>query len=150
MRVLVTGATGHVGRIVVEQLVSAGVPVRAMTRRPDRAHLPAAVELVAGDLTAPAALAPALADVDRMYLFPVASTAREVVTLARQAGVDRVVVLSSAAVTSGADTPFQLPVERAVGELAPEWTPVRPGEFILNKLVRGGRSVGADGFVYEP
>ena len=150
MRVLVTGATGHVGRIVVEQLVAAGVQVRAMTRRPHEADLPAAVETVAGDLLDPAALSPVLADVDRMYLFPLAGTAREVVTLAKQAGVGRIVVLSSAAVSSGADTSFHLPVERAVEEFGPEWTHVRPGEFMLNKLLLWGPSIRAEGVVYEP
>jgi uncharacterized protein YbjT (DUF2867 family) len=43
MRVLVTGATGRVGRIVVEQLVAAGVQVRGMTRQP-AATFPEAVE----------------------------------------------------------------------------------------------------------
>jgi uncharacterized protein YbjT (DUF2867 family) len=150
MRVLVTGATGHVGRIVVEQLVSAGVVVRAMTRRPDQAHFPPAVETVAGDLTDPAALAPVLAGVDRMYLFPEPRTARDVVDLARRAGVGRVVVLSSAAVTSGLDTSFHLPVEQAVEELSPEWTHVRPGEFMLNKLFLWGPGIRAEGVVYEP
>ena len=37
--VLVTGATGRVGRAVVAQLLDAGVPVRALTRRPDAAGL---------------------------------------------------------------------------------------------------------------
>jgi uncharacterized protein YbjT (DUF2867 family) len=150
MRVLVTGATGHVGRIVVEQLVAAGVRVRAMTRRPEQAHFPEAVETVAGDLTDPAALVPVLAGVDRMYLFPVARTAREVVTLARRAGVGRIVVLSSAAVTSGADTSFHLPVEQAVEEFGPEWTHVRPGEFMLNKLFLWGPSIRTEAVVYEP
>lgn len=150
MRVLVTGATGHVGRIVVEQLVTAGVLVRAMTRRPRQAHFPDAVETVAGDLTDPVALAAVLAGVDRMYLFPVARTAREVVTLARRAGVERIVVLSSAAVTSGADTSFHLPVERAVEQLGPEWTHVRPGEFMLNNLLLWGPSIRTEGIVYEP
>ena len=150
MRVLVTGATGHVGRIVVEQLVAAGVQVRAMTRRPQEAQFPAAVETVGGDLTDPAALAPVLAGVDRMYLFPVPGTAREVVTLARRAGVGRIVVLSSAAVTSGADTTFHLPVEQAVEELGPEWTHVRPGEFMLNKLLLWAPSIRTEGVVYEP
>jgi uncharacterized protein YbjT (DUF2867 family) len=150
MRVLVTGATGHVGRIVVEQLVTAGVPVRAMTRRPQQARFPDAVETVAGDLTDPATLAPALTGADRMYLFPVARTAREVVALARRAGVGRIVVLSSAAVTSGADTSFHLPVERAVEELGPEWTHVWPGEFMLNKLLLWGPSIRTEGVVYEP
>lgn len=58
MRVLVTGATGHVGRIVVEQLVAAGVPVRALTRRREQARFPKAVETVAGDLSDPATLCP--------------------------------------------------------------------------------------------
>jgi uncharacterized protein YbjT (DUF2867 family) len=150
VRVLVTGATGHVGRVVVEQLVAAGVRVRAMTRSPQQAHFPEGVETVAGDLTDPAALAPVLAGVDRMYLFPVARTAREVVTLAGRAGVGRIIVLSSSAVTSGADTSFHLPVERAVEELGPEWTHVRPGEFMLNKLFLWGPSIRTEGVVYEP
>ena len=54
--VLVTGATGRVGRAVVAQLLGAGVPVRARTRRPAAARLPAAVEVVAGDLTVPESL----------------------------------------------------------------------------------------------
>jgi uncharacterized protein YbjT (DUF2867 family) len=150
VRVLVTGATGHVGRIVVEQLVEAGVRVRAMTRLPQRARFPEGVETVGGDLTDPAALVPVLQGVDRMYLFPVPRTAREVVTLARQAGVGRVVVLSSAAVTSGADTSFHLPVEQAVEAMSPQWTHVRPGEFMLNKLFLWGPSVRTEGVVYEP
>src|SRR6185436_20068524 len=94
--------------------------------------------------------APVLADVDRLYLFPVPGTAREVVALAHQAGVGRVVVLSSAAVTSGADTTFHLPVEQAVEELSPEWTHVRPGEFMLNKLFLWGPSIRTEDVVYEP
>jgi uncharacterized protein YbjT (DUF2867 family) len=150
MRVLVTGATGHVGRIVVEELVAAGVRVRAMTRRPQEATFPEPVETVAGDLDDPGTLAPVLAGVDRLYLFPVAGTAREVATLARRAGVGHVVVLSSAAVTSGADTTFHLPVERAVEESGVPWTHVRPGEFMLNKLLLWGPGIRADGVVHEP
>jgi uncharacterized protein YbjT (DUF2867 family) len=49
----VTGATGHVGRHVVDQLVGAGHAVRAMTRNPGGTSFPAAVEVVGGDLLAP-------------------------------------------------------------------------------------------------
>ncbi|HEY1174613.1 MAG TPA: NAD(P)H-binding protein, partial [Phytomonospora sp.] len=56
--VLVTGATGTVGREVVRQLVAAGVPTRALVRDPARAGLPGA-EVVTGDLTEPATLAAA-------------------------------------------------------------------------------------------
>ena len=66
--VLVTGATGRVGRAVVAQLLAAGVPVRALTRRPTAADLPAAVEIVAGDLTLPESLDAALEDVSSVFL----------------------------------------------------------------------------------
>ncbi|ALG11889.1 SDR family oxidoreductase [Kibdelosporangium phytohabitans] len=146
-KVLVTGATGLVGRLVVGQLVQAGVAVRALTRNPAAANLPAGVEVAQGDLTEPATLAPAFAGVDRMYLFAVPETAREVVALAKEAGVRRVVVLSAAAVTVGLDTYHHPPVEQAVRDSGLEWTMVRPGEFMTNMLpvwapsIRSGRVV---------
>jgi uncharacterized protein YbjT (DUF2867 family) len=50
--ILVTGATGNVGRQVVEQLCAAGVPVRALTRNVT-ATFPDGVEVVHGDLRDP-------------------------------------------------------------------------------------------------
>ena len=59
--VLVTGATGRIGRAVIAELLGAGVPVRALTRRPATAALPAMAEVVAGDyvLTGPESLSQA-------------------------------------------------------------------------------------------
>lgn len=150
MTILVTGATGNVGRIVVEQLVAAGQQVRALTRDPGRASLPDGVRVVRGDLAEPDTLPDALAGVERMYLFPVPATAKEVVGLAKRAGVQRIVVLSSGAVTGGHDTDFHLPVERAVEESGLAWTHVRPGEFMLNKLWLWGPSIRAEGVVRDP
>jgi len=121
-----------------------------MTRDPGTARFPPTVETLGGDLTDPEGLAPVLAGVDRLYLFPVARTAREVVEQAQRAGVRRIVVLSSAAVTSGADTTVHPPVEQAVERAGVEWTHVRPGEFMLNRLLLWGPSIRADGAVYEP
>ncbi|TCO59589.1 SDR family oxidoreductase [Actinocrispum wychmicini] len=149
MRVLVTGATGNVGRLVTQGLLDAGVDVRALTRDPARAVLPDGVDVMAGDLTQPSTVGPAMADVDRMYLFPEAATAREVVALATRAGVRRVVVLSSGAVTAGYDTTIHLPVERAVEESGLEWTHVRPGEFAANKLSLWGPSIRAERVVRD-
>lgn len=150
MTILVTGATGFVGRNVVRGLVEAGADVRALSRDPSTARVPAGVELVRGDLSDPASLAPVLNGIDRMYLFPVAATAREVVAMARQAGVRRVVVLSSGAVTTGYDTDFHLPVERAVEESGLEWTHVRPGEFATNALHMWAPSIRAESAIYVP
>ncbi|MFC3996090.1 NAD(P)H-binding protein [Nocardiopsis sediminis] len=150
MTTLVTGATGNIGRLVVERLTAAGEEVRALTRAPVNAAFSAGVRVVAGDLAAPATLGPALAGVDRMFLFPVAATAAEVAGLAAAAGVRRVVVLSSGAVTGGLDTDFHLPVEQAVEAAVPEWTHVRPGEFALNKVALWGPSIRAENVVRDP
>ncbi|TWP49534.1 NAD-dependent epimerase/dehydratase family protein [Lentzea tibetensis] len=146
MTILVTGATGHVGRLVVNELVEAGEQVRALTRDPAKANFPAQVEVVRGDLTEPDSVP--FDGVDRVYLFPVAETAHEVV--ARAKDVRRFVVLSSGAVTFGMDTQFHLPVEQAVEASGAEWTHVRAGEFALNRLFMWGPSVRADGTVWEP
>ncbi|MGH8878704.1 MAG: NAD(P)H-binding protein [Stackebrandtia sp.] len=148
MTILVTGATGTVGGAVVKQLVEAGLHVRAMTRRPGDADL--SCEVVGGDLARPDSLDTALAGVERMFLFPVAETAREVVARAVAAGVRRIVVLSSGAVTGGFDVDFHLPVERAVEESGVEWTFVRPGEFAANKLWLWGPSIRAQRVVRDP
>ncbi|HZN83792.1 MAG TPA: NAD(P)H-binding protein, partial [Mycobacterium sp.] len=44
--ILVTGATGNVGRPLVNQLAAAGVEVRAVSRHPDTARFPDGVTVV--------------------------------------------------------------------------------------------------------
>ncbi|WP_280429605.1 SDR family oxidoreductase, partial [Nocardia brasiliensis] len=66
--ILVTGATGTVGRALIEQLLAAGEQVRAVTRRPESARLPAAVEVVRAELGDAAAVSAAMRDVDRVFL----------------------------------------------------------------------------------
>src|ERR1700722_15566729 len=67
--VLVTGATGRVGRAVVNLLIDAGVPVRALTHRSEAAAaLPANVEVVTGDLTVPESLDAGLRGVSAGFL----------------------------------------------------------------------------------
>ncbi|MFH9353118.1 NAD(P)-dependent oxidoreductase [Kitasatospora sp. NPDC017646] len=65
MRIAVLGATGRVGRLIVEQSLQRGHEVVALVRRPEARTVPgqAAVELRRADVTAPAAF-PDLADVD--------------------------------------------------------------------------------------
>ena len=138
--VLVTGATGRVGRALVAELLSAGVPVRALTRRPDAAGLPAAAEVVAGDLTVPESLDAALQGAGAVFLVWTAPPATAPAVVARLASHARRVVFLS----SPHQTPhpfFQQPnpmavlhadIERllATADLAP--TIIRPGMFASN------------------
>ncbi|MET9424901.1 MULTISPECIES: NAD(P)H-binding protein [unclassified Streptomyces] len=154
MTVLVTGATGSVGRHVVDHLVASGAQVRALTRTPATAGLPDGVEVFEGDLEQPQTLRAALSGVERLYLFPVPGTAREVVALAKEAGVRRIVVLSSSSVldTSGDNHSGEhhRTVERAVEESGIEWTFVRPDEFATNLLWKWGHSIRTEGVVRTP
>ncbi|WP_097883148.1 NAD(P)H-binding protein [Streptomyces sp. st140] len=147
MTILVTGATGTVGRRVVEQLLERGEHVRALTRDPERAEFPAGVEVVGGDLEDPASLVPALRGVTGLHLitfggalFAPLETADEILALAKKAGVRRVTVLHG-----GGDTPM----EAAVRASDFAWTVVMPVEFMANAL-EWAPGIRSEGVVREP
>jgi nucleoside-diphosphate-sugar epimerase len=86
MTILVTGATGSVGRLVVDHLLAAGATdVRALTNKPDKAALPAGVEVVKGYIGRPETLPAALEGVDRMYLAPLQECGTSSIWLDRKA-----------------------------------------------------------------
>lgn len=94
--VLVTGATGRVGRAVVDLLVEAGVPVRALTRRAEAAAtLPANVEVVTGDLTVPESLGAGLQGAGAVFLVWTAPPATAPAVVERLAAYPRRVVFLS-------------------------------------------------------
>jgi uncharacterized protein YbjT (DUF2867 family) len=104
--VLVTGATGRLGRQVVTQLAqNSGVRIRALTRNPAAAAAQldgkAPIEVVGGDLTDPGSLMSVLAGVAAVFLvFPsvAADHAAAALVAALAAKVDRIVYLSAAGV----------------------------------------------------
>jgi len=139
-RILVTGATGNIGREVIAQLRTANVPVRGLSRNPSQARFDDGIDIVGGDLTAPDTLDRALDDVDAILLVWMAPLAPAASAIARIAPhVKRVVFLSSPIRT---DHPFfQQPnalrhvhagVEDLVEKSGTPWTILRPGPFALN------------------
>jgi uncharacterized protein YbjT (DUF2867 family) len=66
-RVLVAGATGHLGHHVVQALARRGYRVRALARRPPAAPIPGVAEVITGDLLRPSTLPPACAGVDAVF-----------------------------------------------------------------------------------
>lgn len=65
MSVLVVGATGSIGRLVVEEAIRQGHTVRALVRTRDKARqLPSEAEVVIGDVTKPGTLPGAVDGID--------------------------------------------------------------------------------------
>jgi uncharacterized protein YbjT (DUF2867 family) len=157
--VLVTGATGRIGRAVIDQLAGAGVQVRALVRRAEAAtKLPADVEVITGDLTVPESLDDALQAVSTVFLVWTAppQTASAVVDrLAAHA--QRVVYLSAPHRTPHPF--FQQPnpmaalhaeIERLIAASGLESTIIRPGMFASNALSWWAASIRRDGVVRWP
>jgi uncharacterized protein YbjT (DUF2867 family) len=135
--IVVTGATGNVGREVVRALADRGVSVRAVARRPDAVPLPSPVEVVAADLATPDAAGPALAGARGLFLLGTLATPG-LLAHAGEAGVEHVVVLTSRCVVGGrpdnAVTGTWLDAEAAVRASRVPWTILRPSGFHANAL----------------
>jgi uncharacterized protein YbjT (DUF2867 family) len=128
--ILVTGATGNIGRLVVDELLAAGATnVRAVTNKPEKAALPPQVEVVRGYLGRVETLRGVFDGVEKMYLAPLEETVREVTTLAAKAGVRHIVDVS------GPKDSWWGPVATAVEESGAAWTHLSPGEFMDNLLM---------------
>ncbi|MEU6197143.1 NAD(P)H-binding protein [Streptomyces sp. NPDC047061] len=139
--ILVTGATGTIGRDVVRQLAGRGAKVRALTRDPAKARLPAGVEAVRGAYGEPAALDAALAGATAVFLLrppgPDEGQDAALVAAARAAGADRLVKLSAIATgdpASGPSGSWHVAGERAVRDSGLAWTVLRPSSFASNTL----------------
>lgn len=129
-----------------------------MTRTPDKARLPAEVEVVRGDLTVPADLDEALRDVDTVFLLwtaPASAVASAIERIARQAR--RIVFLSSP--HNVAHPFFQQPnpvaamhadIERAIRASGLRWTFLRPGMFAGNTIPWWSAQIRAGNVVRWP
>jgi uncharacterized protein YbjT (DUF2867 family) len=142
MTILVTGATGTVGRQVVEHLVQRGADVRALVRDPTKAALPAGVDVVRGDLLDVDALRGGLAGVSTLFLLNAVvadeyTQALIALNLARAAGVERIVYLSVIHSDVYVDVPHfagKFAVERMIERMGLHATILRPAYFIDNDL----------------
>lgn len=93
--IVVTGATGNVGRTLVRTLVETGHKVTAVARRIEESDVPAGVRAVAADLGEPSSLEPALEGADALFLLVAGEDPAGVLARAEAAGVSRVVLLST-------------------------------------------------------
>ena len=147
--VLVTGATGKVGRHLVAKLLERGVDVRALARRPTTATLPGEAAVVEGDLQRPETVAAAAEGADAAFLlwpgFSAEGAAEVVEALARR--VEHVVYLSAARLQrtdAGPKDGVWADVERLVEDSGVGWTFLRAGGFAANTLEWAGQIRAGD------
>ncbi|MDL5365892.1 NmrA/HSCARG family protein [Xanthomonas sp. NCPPB 2654] len=142
MTILVTGATGTVGRQVVEQLVKRGADVRALVRDPAKAKLPASVDVVQGDLLDVDSLRSAFSGVSTLFLLNAVvadeyTQALIALNVARSAGIERIVYLSVIHSDVYVNVPHfagKYGVERMIEQMGLHATILRPAYFIDNDL----------------
>ena len=157
--VLVTGATGRVGRVVIDLLIEAGVPVRALAHRSESAgRLPANVEVVTGDLTVPESLDEGLQGVGAVFLVWTAPPDTAPAVVERLAtSARRVVFLTAPHQTKHPF--FQQPnpmaelsadIERRIADAGLEWTFIRPGMFASNAVFWWAPTIRAGGVIRWP
>ncbi len=143
MTILVTGATGTVGRQVVEQLVKRGASVRALVRDSAKADFPAAVSVVQGDLLDVDSLRNAFSGVSTLFLLNAVvpdefTQALIALNVAREAGVERLVYLSVIHSDRYLNVPHfagKFGVERMIEAMGFNATILRPAYFMQNELM---------------
>ncbi|MFC9862813.1 MULTISPECIES: SDR family oxidoreductase [unclassified Streptomyces] len=154
--IVVTGATGNVGRPLTQALAEAGEQVTAVSRH--AAAVPDGVRHVTADLAEPTSLAPVLDGAKALFLLlsgdlhaPGARPA-DIIDLAAADGVSRIVLLSSQGVATRPLGPTRIAmraVEDALRESGPDWAVLRPGGFASNALA-WAESVRTQGTVAAP
>lgn len=143
MTILVIGATGRVGRHVVDQLVKRNARVRILTRDAAKASFPAGVEVAEGEILNLDALRAAFTGVRTLFLLNAVTGdefTQAIITLniAREAGVERVVYLS----VYNADRSVNVPhfavksgAEHMLKDMGFSATILRPTYFIDNEVM---------------
>ncbi|KPC58402.1 SDR family oxidoreductase [Streptomyces chattanoogensis] len=131
--IVVTGATGNVGRTLVQLLAATGEQVTAVARRITEADVPPGVRVVAADLGDVGSLRPALEGAKAVFLLVAGEDPQGIAGAAKAAGVRRLVLLSS----QGAGTRPQTyehagRFEAAVRASGLEWTVLRSGGLASN------------------
>lgn len=141
MSILVTGATGTLGSLIVQRLADAGANVKALVRQRGKSRFPEGVTEVVGDLTDVPSLRAALSSVRTLFLLN-AVTPDEVtqalitLNLAREAGIERIVYLSVINADKYTNVPHftsKHTVERMIESLDMPATILRPAYFMQNE-----------------
>lgn len=155
--ILLTGATGTIGRPLLHQLLAEGAEVRAVTRNAQAAGLPEGVDVVEGNPARPETIGSAWDGVSAVFLnaAAVGAAAKELLAHAGEHGVRRVVLLSALAVADDAYAGHEVSehhreLEDLVKSAGMAWVILRPGMFAANTMMQWTAQIRAHDVVRGP
>jgi len=152
--ILITGASGNVGKEVLKQIVAAGAKVRAAFQTVTKAAAaPSGVEIVTMDYNQPQTLQAALKGVERVFLVGpptpnLPALERKAVDEIKQSGVRQVVKLSA---MGGRDAIFprqHADSEDYIKSSGVSYTFLRPNGFMQNFVTYNGATINTQNAFY--
>lgn len=140
MSILITGASGTIGSLILQRLASSNVELKALVRTPGKAALPDGVTQIVGDMGSPASMRAALSSVRTLFLLNAVTPdevtqALLVLNLAKEAGIERIVYLSVIHADLYTNVPHftgKHTVERMIESMQLRATILRPAYFMQN------------------
>jgi len=152
--ILVTGATGHIGRELIPFLLESQHSIRVLVREERKLlHLDPSIGRVKGDLNDPESILTAMQGVEKVFLVTF-ETQQDInmIDAAKRAGVQRIVKLSTLEATEHKIRVGKWHYEREqiIRGSGLDWTFLRPGMFMSNSIEWWAESIKGQGSVFFP
>jgi uncharacterized protein YbjT (DUF2867 family) len=154
LKVLVTGATGNTGSLLVPVLLRENVDVRIFVRDEAKAKplKDLGAEVVTGDLDEPATILPAVKNVDKIYLLTwngetQLQQAENVINAAKYEGVPHIVRHSMWGPDNSRIVKQGYKIEEIIKSSGIPWTMLKPTFFMQNTMM-AAQTISSDGVIY--
>jgi uncharacterized protein YbjT (DUF2867 family) len=154
LKVLVTGATGNTGSLLVPALLKAGVDVRVFVRNEAKAKplKDLGAEVVSGDLDEPGTILPAVKNVDKIYLLTwngetQLKQAENVINAAKYEGVPYIVRHSMWGPENSRIIKQGDKIEEMIKSSGLQWTLLKPTFYMQNTMM-AAQTISSDGVIY--